>query len=114
MHLVLILLLFAVGASAQENRYEGQPVISVELVPQDASMTPEDLADKLSAVKVGAPLRMADIRAAIQRLYSSNRFLDIVADVETHGDGVAIRFVGTGADFVRNVNVLNLPEPPNR
>src|SRR3954451_8622664 len=110
MYFVLLLLLFAGVTSAEENRYEGQPVVSVELIPQDASMTPQDIADKLGAVKVGAPLRMADVRAAIERLYASNRFVDIVADVEPKAGGVGVRFIGTGADFVRNVVVEGVSE----
>ncbi|MBC8167641.1 MAG: BamA/TamA family outer membrane protein [Bryobacteraceae bacterium] len=114
MLLPLLLALFLLPLTAQENRYEGQNVNSVGLQPEDSWLDPADLAEKLAAIKTGQPLRMADVRNVVERLYATGRFTDIEVDATAEGAGVAIRFQISPASFVRNVDVRGVPEPPSR
>ena len=53
---------------------------------------PPELAEKLSALKIGAPLAMADLRVSIQRLYATGRYESIEVDAQETDDGVVLTF----------------------
>ena len=66
-------------------------------------------------MRKGEPLKAEDIAAAIDGLFATGRFSDIVAAAERSGDGVAVRFVTKPAWFVGGVSVSgNLNNPPDR
>jgi outer membrane protein insertion porin family len=104
-------LLFAASQS-----YEGRPVSAIVFDPAEQSLDSRELNDKVAAVSIGQPLRMVDIRKAIEALYDSGRYEDIQVDAQAdpNGPGVAIRFITTPAVFIRNVVVNDVPEPPNQ
>ena len=99
---------------AQANRYEGLLIRNVKIEPQGDVLAPSELAEKLSALKVGAPLAMADVRISIERLYATGRYDDIEVDARESGDGVDLTFNTKPASFVRNVTVVGVVEPPSR
>ena len=68
----------------------------------------------LSALKPGSPLSLDDVRLTIERLYATGRFDDIVADAEPSASGVAHCLRSTPAQFVRNVSIEGVDEPPSR
>ena len=66
---VLVSLLFAAPAGllrAQYQKYEGQPIINIQFEPPESQpLTATELHDLLP-LKSGQPLRIADVRAAIE------------------------------------------------
>lgn len=91
----------------------GQRIVSVEYSPADI-LHPEDLAE-IQVLKPGSPLRAEDVGAAVDRLFATGRFEDIVAEAEPSTGGVIVRFVTTPARFVGGVSVEGkISIPPSR
>jgi outer membrane protein assembly complex protein YaeT len=99
---------------SQTNQYEGRPVASVSVEPGGDFLAPSELAEKLSALKAGEPLAMADVRASIERLYATGRFDNIEVDAQESANGVIVTFKTTPARFVRNVTIRGVVEPPSK
>lgn len=99
-------------ADAQAEQFEGKPIVDVQYSSQ--SLAPEDLA-KAQPLRKGQPLRAADIARAIDGLFATGRFADIVAEAEPSGNGVIVRFVTQPQWFVGGVNAEGkVAYPPNR
>src|SRR5688572_26760850 len=79
--LMLLRLLLAVtvvfSLSAQNNKFEGRPIVSVRIQPEDTLLAPDELAEALSALKPASPLRIADVRTTLQRLHGTGRYTNI-------------------------------------
>jgi outer membrane protein insertion porin family len=110
---VIVWALFA-PLYAQTNKYEGRQVTGVKVEPGGGLLAPSELAEKLSALKIGQPLAMADVRASIERLYASGRYDDIEVDAQESAEGVILTFKTTPARFVRNVTIRGVVEPPSK
>ena len=104
---------FVCLADAQVAQFEGKPIVDIrfsDVQPLD----PADLA-KAQPLKVGQPLRSADVAHAIDGLFATGRFEDIAVEAEPAGNGVAIRFVTKDAWFVGGVSVQGkVVDPPSR
>ena len=104
-------------AWAQTSRYEGQPIADIQYVPQEQPLTAAELANIVPLSK-GAPLRLTDVHAAIERLYATGAYEDIQVDAESAtapASGVTVRIVTRNSWFVGNVAVLgHISDPPNR
>lgn len=100
--------------NAQTNSYEGRPILSVRIDSEDPLLAPPEIEQALASLKPGAPLAMADVRTAIERLYAGGRYQNIVVDAQDTGAGVALSFQVVPARFVRNVAVLGVEEPPSK
>jgi outer membrane protein assembly complex protein YaeT len=102
---------------AQTARYEGQPIADIQFVPQEQPLTAAELANAIP-LKKGEPLRLADVHAAIERLYATGAFDDIQVDADpapAPASGVIVRIVTKNSWFVGNVAVLgHISDPPNR
>ena len=99
-------------ADAQVEQFEGKPIIDIQYSFQ--SLAPEDLA-KAQPMRKGQPLRAADVAHAIDGLFATGRFADIVAEAEPSGNGVIVRFVTQPQWFVGGVNAEGkVSYPPNR
>ena len=102
---------------AQTARYEGQPIADIQFVPQEQPLTAAELANAIP-LKKGEPLRLADVHAAIERLYATGAFDDIQVDADpapAPARGVIMRIVTKNSWFVGNVAVLgHISDPPNR
>ncbi len=98
---------------AQTSSFESQAIAAIRFEPADALLQPDDLAEKLTALKLGQPLRIADVRSTIESLFATGRYEDIVADGRLEAGGVAVVFVVKPAAFIRNVTVSGVSEPPN-
>jgi outer membrane protein insertion porin family len=107
------LVLFISPAYAQIAQFEGKPIVDIRfsgIQPLD----PADLA-KAQPLKIGQLLRRSDVGHAIDGLFATGRFDDIVVEGEPSGNGVAITFVNQNAWFVGGVSVEGKAgEPPNR
>ncbi|HYP09437.1 MAG TPA: outer membrane protein assembly factor BamA [Bryobacteraceae bacterium] len=111
---LLLAALISAPLYAQSNSFEGRPIVSIRMDPEEVLLAQPELEEALAALKVGSPLRMADVRATIERLYASGRYDNILVDADASGDGVALVLRTTGARFIRNVVVDGVPEPPSR
>jgi outer membrane protein insertion porin family len=103
------------GASlvtAQPSVYEGKPIVAIQF-PNGQPLDPADLA-RAQPLKLGEPLHSEDVAHAIDGLFATGRFSDIVVEAEPSGDGVIVRFVTTNAWFLGGVTVHGrVIESPN-
>ncbi len=107
------LALLSLSCVAQTSQFEGRPIVDIQFSPEQP-LDPADLAKAL-ALKKGEPLRAEDIAHAIDGLFATGRFEDIVAEAEPSGNGVIVRFVVKNTWFVGGVSVEGkTPDPPNR
>ena len=104
----------AVILSAQTATYEGRRIAGIQFVPPDQPLTAKEI-EGLLPLKKGAPLRMADVHAAIERLYATGAYDDIQVDAEPAGADVLLRILTDNSWFIGNVAVLGrISDPPNR
>jgi len=105
---------FAQQPPADTGSYIGQRITDVVYSPPKI-LAPADL-DRVRVLKPGEPLRSADVGEAIDRLFATGQFSDIVAQAEAApGGGVRVRFVTTPSLFIGGVNIEGkVKEPPNR
>ena len=80
-YLTVLLLACAHLVWAQASRYEGQPIAEIQFVPPDQPLSAAEL-NAVVPLKKGEPLRLADVHAAIERLYATGVFEDIQVDAE--------------------------------
>src|SRR5690242_17385264 len=74
----LALTIFSPGRSfAVTQNYEGRPISSIAFDPPALTLDPHDRERAISGLKVGQPLRMAQVRKTIEQLYDTGRFDDI-------------------------------------
>ena len=64
-------------------------------------------------VKLNQPLRLAQVREAIERLYVTGRYADIQVEAEPLGDGLRLRFRTEPSYFIGRIAVQGVSEPPN-
>jgi outer membrane protein insertion porin family len=94
------------------DNYEGRRISLIQFDPPGQPLPPAEL-NSLLPFKVGDALRMADVSAAIQRLYATGRYADVAVDASPAGDGVALRFITQPNYFIGGVTVEGAPDPPN-
>jgi outer membrane protein assembly complex protein YaeT len=81
--------------------------------PMNQPLEPSELFAILP-LKRGQPLRAADVRTSIDRLFATGRYADIQVDAETYNGGVIIRFITKNSWFIGNVKVAGkISNPPN-
>jgi outer membrane protein assembly factor BamA len=105
-------LIFVTACSlmAAEN---GKPVTSLRLVPEERYLAPFDAQEATKAITIGKPLDPENVRQLIKDLYSTGRFLNVSVEAEPASEGVALVVRVDPAYFVRNVNVIGVPDPPS-
>ena len=111
---LLCLLALAVSSAAgQVSEFEGRPIVAIEFSPEQ-SLDPADLA-KAQPLRIGQPLRASDVASAIDGLFRTGRFEDIVVEAEPAADGVRIRFAIKNTWFLGGVAVQGkVGQSPNR
>ncbi|MDQ2899893.1 MAG: hypothetical protein M3Y07_08850, partial [Acidobacteriota bacterium] len=111
--LISALALLATGAGAQISQFEGKPIAAIQYSPAE-TLDPADLA-RAQPLRIGEPLHAADVASAIDGLFATGRFEDIVVEAEPSGNGVVVRFVTKNTWFVGGVSIGGkLVVPPNR
>ena len=93
---------------------EGRTVTRIDFDPAVQPLPGEELDRRMLPLKTGAPLRIGDVRMAIQALYDTGRFKDISVDAEPDGDGVLLKIATEFTYFVSRVTIDGAAEPPNR
>jgi outer membrane protein assembly complex protein YaeT len=100
-------------AAAQSPAYEGHPIADVQF-PNGQPLDPADLA-RVLPLKKGQPLHSSDVAQAIDGLFATGRFEDIVVEAESSADGVILRIVTQNARFLGGIAVEGkIIDAPNR
>ena len=117
----LILVLVSTAASSAQipagdlaGNIEGQIVTRIDFDPVAQPLPREELDRRMLPLKTGAPLRIGDVRMAIQALYDTGRFKDISVDAEPEGAGVVLKISTELTYFVSRVTIDGAAEPPTR
>ncbi|HTM50167.1 MAG TPA: BamA/TamA family outer membrane protein [Bryobacteraceae bacterium] len=101
------------GAIAQVDGVIGKRIVDIQFTPAQI-LDPADLAIAVP-MKKGDPLRTEDVAAALDALFATGRFEDLVVEAEPSGDGVVVRFVTKNTWFVGGVSVDGkVAIPPSR
>lgn len=74
---------------APPDAYEGRPIASIRYEPPTQPVTRADLA-RLVPFQAGALLRLADVRDAIKRLYSTGAYSNIEVEANPEGNAVGL------------------------
>src|SRR5580704_698676 len=118
-HLVCCILFLATFPSpllAQYQKYEGIKVATIQFSPEDQPLDAADL-HAILPLKIGDPLKIAAVRASIDRLFATGRYADVQADARPYNGGVAITFITKNSWFigsVRDFGVINSPPNANQ
>src|SRR5580700_2384436 len=114
-HLVSCILLLAALPTpllAQYQKYEGLKVATIQFSPEDQPLDAADL-HAILPLKLGDPLKIATVRASIDRLFATGRYADIQADAQPYNGGVAITFITKNSWFIGSVRDRgNITSPP--
>jgi outer membrane protein assembly complex protein YaeT len=95
-------------------KWEGRSVSRVVFDPPNQPFPPVEL-EKLLPFHAGSVLHHADIRAAIDRMYQTGRFMDISIEGEADQNGVVtVRISTEPAYFVSRVSFVGIADPPTR
>ncbi len=98
---------------AETSPFEGKPIADIQF-PNGQPLDAADLA-RVQPLKVGQPLHSADVAHAIDGLFATGRFEDIIVEAEPSGTGVIVRFVTRNARFLGGITVEGkVLESPNR
>jgi outer membrane protein assembly complex protein YaeT len=109
---ILVSLIYAADL-IPPNAYEGKPVVQVRFDPPVQPVPKGDL-ERAVNFPAGTPLRLADVRAAIKRLYTTGQYANIEADTEPAPGGLTLIFKTTPQWFVGAVEVHGkVGAPPN-
>src|SRR5580658_8386681 len=109
----LLTLVSPCALHAQYQKYEGLKVTGIQFNPEAQPLEPEEL-HKILPLKAGDPLKIATIRASIDRLFATGRYADIQADAQPYNGGVAITFITKNSWFIGSVRDRgNINSPPN-
>ena len=108
-----LFVLLVVPVAAQVAQFENKRIAEIQFVPVQP-LDPADLARALPFQK-GGLLHADDVASAIDNLFASGRFEDIVVQAEPSGDGMVVRFVTQLTSFFGGLKVEGqIPHPPNR
>lgn len=111
-----VLLVFAATdptpARAQYQKYEGMTIANIQFDPVRQPLDASELHDLLP-VQTGKPLHISEVRASIERLFATGRYLDIQVDAKPYNGGVAITFLTKERWFIGDVSAPGgLSAPP--
>jgi outer membrane protein insertion porin family len=110
---LLVLALLPLGTAAQIAQFEGKRIIDIQYSPAQ-TLDAADLA-KAQPLRKGEPFHEEDVARAIDGLFATGRFDDIVVEAEASGDGVIARFITKNAWFLGGVSLDGkILIPPNR
>lgn len=112
--MLLCLLAGAAGAAGQRgpSSFYGQRIGSILFEPANQPLTRDQLGLTLQ-IRPGDTLSEIELSRAIERLWETGRYRDIVVEAANTPDGVELTFRTTPAFFIGGVRVMGVPEPPN-
>jgi outer membrane protein assembly factor BamA len=97
----------------EPSDYEGKKIARILFVPREQPLEPEEI-HRILPVKEQTPLRLDDVRAAIDRLYATGAYADIQVDAESRNGEVILRFITQNNWFIGKVSMEGeLKDPPS-
>src|SRR5260370_31917312 len=102
--LPLLLALAWIPLQAGPEQYEGKTIASIQFEPEKQPLTKDQLLAMIP-LRTGQPLRAADVRDAIQRLYATGDHADIAVDATLGNEGVTLKLVTKPSFFIGHVAV---------
>jgi outer membrane protein insertion porin family len=100
-------------ASLDAAALEGRTIVNIVPVPLQQPLLPAEFDQRLG-LRIGAPLALTGVRAAIEGLYATGRYQDIQVEAEPSGSGVELRIVTQFNYFVSGVTIVGTADPPSR
>ena len=100
------------GAEGRTN-LEGRTISRIDFDPPNQPL-PADELERLLPLHAGSPLKMDEVRAALQKLYETGRYSDVSVDAEPAGGAVALRISTELNYFVGSVSLEGAADPPNK
>ncbi|HEY6391403.1 MAG TPA: POTRA domain-containing protein, partial [Bryobacteraceae bacterium] len=97
---------------AGPEQYEGKTIAGIQFDPEKQPLTKAQLLAMIP-LRAGQPLRSADVRDAIQRLYATGDYAEIAVDATLETGGVTLKLITKPSFFIGHVAVKGVPEPPN-
>lgn len=110
--MLMVCLAAGVCQSALPAEYYGKRVVAVYLEPKNQPLSRDQLGVILG-IRPGEILEELALARAVQRLWATLRYEDIVVDATPDGAGVSLTFKTRPALFNGRVTVEGVPEPPN-
>lgn len=110
--MLLVCLSAGVCHSALPAAFYGKRIVSVYLEPKNQPLSRDQLGVILG-IRPGEALEELALARAIQRLWATLRYEDIVVDAVAEDGGVSLTFRTVPALFIGRVTVEGVPEPPN-
>lgn len=108
-----MVVLCTAAASGQVTEFENKPITDIQFSPP-STLDPADLAKALP-FKKGDRLHAEDVANAIDALFATGCYRDIVVEAEPSGPGVVVRFITQLTGFVASVKIDGkIKSPPNR
>jgi len=97
----------------QDAAWEGKRIAAIQFDPAQQPLDPAEI-NHILPLQRNQPLRLADVRLSIERLYATGRYADIQVDAEPYQDGVVVRFVTKNSWFIGHVVAAGrISSPPN-
>src|SRR5258708_39222 len=97
--LPLLLALTWIPLQAGPEQYEGKTIAGIQFEPEKQPLTKDQLLAMIP-LRAGQPLRAADVRDAIQRLYSSGDYVELAAHATLGNGGVTLKLVTKPSFFI--------------
>jgi len=119
---VLLVSLFAVvvaqaqtsGVDSERSALEGKTIGRIEFDPPNQPL-PSDELRRLLPFQPESPIKLSDIRLAIQKLYDTGRYSDVAISGELDSGGaVTVRIATQLTYFVSDVTMQGVDEPPTK
>lgn len=113
---LLPLLFLLSGIHLPAQTFEGRTIAGIEFDPAEQPLPRAEL-DRLLPLRAGAALRSDDVHQALQRLFETGRYTDVVIDAAASpgaADSIVLRISTTPNYFVGGVSVDGVDDPPNR
>jgi outer membrane protein assembly complex protein YaeT len=92
--------------------FYGRKISAIYFEPTDQPLTRDQLGLSIS-IRPGDVLEEIQLSRAIERLWATGRYSDIVVSATAQGEGVELTFRTERTYFVSRVTVDGVPEPPN-
>ena len=97
--------------AGQNGGWEGKRIVAIRFEPVEQPLDPAEI-NRILPLKRNQPLRAADVRASIERLFATGRYADIQVDAEPYQDGVVVRFLTKNSWFIGHVAVTGRVSSP--
>jgi len=94
------------------SAYYGKRILGVLFEPANQPLTRDQLG-LIFSIRPGDTLEELALGQAIERLWATGRYADLIVDAELNGEGVVLTIRTVSTFFVGRVSLEGAPDPPN-